>query len=71
MGICRVPIGKNETDEVYFADGEVIDMPLHINDREDYPDNRDIYIQGNPSFYGTWLWANQDKPIKALINTHP
>jgi hypothetical protein len=50
MGICRVPIGMYDTDEVYFADGEVIDIPLHINDRQDYPDNRDIYIQGNPNF---------------------
>ncbi len=50
MGICRVPTGMGSTTKVYFADGEVIDMPVHINDFEDYPDEKDIYIQGNPNF---------------------
>ena len=50
MGVCRVPTGMGSTSPVYFADGEIIDMPLHINDFEDNPDNRDIHIMGNPQF---------------------
>jgi len=50
MGVCRVPTGMGSTAEVYFADGEIIDMPLVINDYKDDPDNRDIHIIGNPQF---------------------
>jgi len=50
MGVCRVPTGMGSTSPVYFADGEIIDMPLHINDFEDNPDKRDIHIMGNPQF---------------------
>jgi hypothetical protein len=50
MGMCRVPTGMGSTAPVYFADGEIIDMPLHINDQKDSPDNIDINIKGNPEF---------------------
>jgi hypothetical protein len=44
MGACKVPMGSTSTTEVYFADGEIIDIPLHINKLNDSPDERDIYI---------------------------
>lgn len=50
MGLCRVPLTMRSTTPVYFTDGEVIDMPIHINDAEDSPDNIDINILGNPDF---------------------
>jgi type II secretory pathway pseudopilin PulG len=50
MGASRVLLGDTVTDEVYFADGEIIDLPLHINDLHDNPDYRDIYILGSPQF---------------------
>jgi hypothetical protein len=50
MGVCMVPIGPNDMDKVYFADGEVIDTPIHINDRHDSPDKIDIHITGSPRF---------------------
>ncbi len=50
MGACRVPLGATSTTRVYFADGEVIDMPIHINDQQDSPDNIDINITGDPQF---------------------
>jgi len=50
MGLCRVPLGKNKTTPVYFVDDEIIDMPVYINDLKDSPDNRDIYIDGEPQF---------------------
>jgi len=50
MGVCRVPTGMGSTCPVNFADGEIIDMPLHINDFKDDPDYRDIHIIGNPQF---------------------
>jgi type II secretory pathway pseudopilin PulG len=50
MGVCRVPTGMGSSAPVYFADGEIIDMPVHINDQEDSPDNRDINITGSPQF---------------------
>jgi hypothetical protein len=49
MGKCRVPNSSSTTTPVYFAGGEIVDMPLHINNLKDSPDNRDIYIQGSPS----------------------
>ncbi len=53
MGKCEVPTGSSSTIEVYFADGEVIDMPLHINDQEDSPDDIDIHVSGDPQFMQT------------------
>lgn len=50
MGRCRIPTGMGSTSPVYFANGEVIDMPVHINDYKDSPDNRDIHISGDPQF---------------------
>ena len=50
MGMCRVPSGAKSTYPVSYADGEIIDMPLHINRLNDTPDERDIYIQGSPQF---------------------
>ncbi len=50
MGMCRVPMGKNKTYPVHFADDEIINMRVHINDFEDNPDERDIYVSGGPRF---------------------
>jgi len=50
MGKCRVPDSTSTTRPVYFADGEEIRIPIHINNLRDNPDNRDIYIQGSPLF---------------------
>lgn len=49
MGKCRVPNSSSTTTPVYFANGEIIDIPMHINNLKDNPDNRDIYITGSPS----------------------
>jgi hypothetical protein len=50
MGMCRVPSGSTSTYPVNFASGELIDMPIHINELGDNPDKRDIYISGDPIF---------------------
>jgi hypothetical protein len=50
MGACRIPIGTDSTAGVYFVSGEIIDMPIHINNQNDSPDVRDIYIKGSPVF---------------------
>lgn len=54
MGKCRVPCTPNSSDTtpVYFANGEIIDIPIHINNLNDNPDQRDIYIYdgSHPSF---------------------
>lgn len=50
MGKCRVPLGTTTTTPVNFADGEIIDVPVHINNLKDSPDDRDIYINGSPRF---------------------
>ena len=50
MGLCRVPESSTGTDPVYFANGEIIDMPVHINNAKDNPDYRDIFITGRPRF---------------------
>jgi hypothetical protein len=53
MGACRVPNGTTSTTGVYFGNGEVIDMPLHINKANDNPDVADIFIDtsnGSPTF---------------------
>ncbi len=38
------------TSPVYFADGEIIDVPVHINKLTDNPDQRDIYTMDDPLF---------------------
>ncbi|MGA2171664.1 MAG: type II secretion system protein [Sedimentisphaerales bacterium] len=51
--LCRIPSGTTNTDPVYFGNGEVIAMPLHINNANDNPDQRDIWIStsgGSPRF---------------------
>jgi len=50
MGICAVPSSSSSTQAVYFADSEIIDVPVQINNRHDSPDYRDIYITGSPEF---------------------
>ncbi len=50
MGMSRILYGGTSTQEVYFTSGETIDLPLHINNLKDSPDNRDIYISGSPQF---------------------
>lgn len=50
MGMCRVPSGSTTTVAVNYANGEIIDIPLHINKLNDSPDSRDIYISGSPRF---------------------
>ncbi len=52
MGACRVPSSPTSTTPVMFVAGELIDMPVHINDAKDSPDERDIFISGSPSFLG-------------------
>jgi len=52
MGMCRIPSGSSSTNPVYFKSGEIINIPIHINDRHVEPE-RDIYIStsgGNPRF---------------------
>jgi len=51
MGMCRVPSGIYSTYAVNFTGGEIIDIPVHINNLHDNPDYRDIYITGgDPEF---------------------
>jgi hypothetical protein len=50
MGQCRIPSNQNQTAEVSFLTGEIIAIPIHINNLNDNPDKRDIYISGKPSF---------------------
>lgn len=50
MGMCRVPASSTQTYPVHYADGEILDIPIHINNLNDSPDNRDIYISGTPEF---------------------
>jgi len=53
MGLCAVPSSSSITQPVYFADSEIIDVPIQINDQHDSPDQRDIYITGSPEFRQT------------------
>lgn len=54
MGMCRVPSGPNSTYEVYFVDGELIDIPVHINCYDEPDDSEmDIHISGTPDFIQT------------------
>jgi hypothetical protein len=50
MGRCEIPTGTSSTVAVNFVDGEIIDMPVHINDLRDNPDKIDIHINGSPQF---------------------
>jgi hypothetical protein len=53
MGMCRVPYGTTSTYPVNFANGEIIDIPIHINKLPlsiEGTDDRDIYIIGSPHF---------------------
>ena len=51
MGMCRVSTGGSSTNSVNFVNGEVIDMPIHINSYGDPKDDtRDIFISGDPTF---------------------
>jgi hypothetical protein len=50
MGICQIPAGTSSTTSVNFVDGEIIDIPIHINDAKDNPDLIDIHIIGSPQF---------------------
>jgi len=50
MGMCRIAIGRTSSSPIYFGDGEIVDMPVRINDLMDSPDLRDIYINGEPRF---------------------
>ncbi|MGA2094563.1 MAG: hypothetical protein ABSH16_14360, partial [Sedimentisphaerales bacterium] len=42
-GSCRIPNGTTSTTPVYFGSGEIISMPVHINDFHT-PDEIDIWI---------------------------
>lgn len=53
MGMSRVLMGGTDTTPVHFASSEIIDMQMHINNLHDNPDNRDIYITGDPRFLQT------------------
>jgi hypothetical protein len=50
MGKCRIPNGPTSTGPVNFVDGEILDIPIHINNLKDNPDAIDIYISGRPKF---------------------
>ncbi len=55
MGACMIPSSgttttSTATTAVSFVDGEVINMPLHINNQNDSPDLIDISISGSPTF---------------------
>ncbi|HBG28253.1 MAG: hypothetical protein A2Y10_09700 [Planctomycetes bacterium GWF2_41_51] len=51
IGASIVPSGPVETTPVYFATGEIIDMPIHINCFGEPDDSaRDIFIKGTPNF---------------------
>jgi hypothetical protein len=47
---CQIPSTPTKTEAAYFVTGEIINMPMHINDLKDNPDNADIYISGSPQF---------------------
>jgi hypothetical protein len=52
MGSCTIPGGTSIASEspVYFGNGEIVDMPIHINKQNDNPDVADIFISGTPTF---------------------
>ena len=51
MGLCRIPSGISSTSPVNFAGGEIINIPVHINEDKSRPNERDIYFSGgSPTF---------------------
>ena len=50
LAMCRCPIGPNNTAELRFVTGDILDIPMHVNAYEPLPNTRDIYIQGSPEF---------------------
>lgn len=74
MGKCRIPSGSVSTEEVYFADDEIIDMPLHINTDDDPRDQKiDIFISGDPTFLrevsmeeSRYMFSGMDKYQKVM-----
>ncbi len=51
MGMCRIPTGSGSTSSVNYVEGEIIDMPIHINSYGDPKDStRDIFLSGDPLF---------------------
>jgi hypothetical protein len=50
MGKCRIVSDTTQTTPVYFVNGEIVSMPIHINDLMDSPDAADIYLSGSPQF---------------------
>lgn len=51
MGACQVPMSAGSTTGVSFVDGEIVDMPIHINSYGAPDDStRDIFISGSPLF---------------------
>lgn len=50
MAMCRIPSSPTKTEKAYFVTGEIINMPIHVNDLQDNPDSADIYIWGSPQF---------------------
>jgi hypothetical protein len=51
MGMCQVPSSTTTTTPVYFVDGEIVDIPIHINTYDNPKDSdRDIFISGSPTF---------------------
>lgn len=50
LGTSRIPSSPTQLVQGYFVTGEVIAMPMHINDQKDSPDARDIGISGTPQF---------------------
>jgi len=50
LAMCRAPSAPNATVALHFVTGDILDIPMHVNDLKDSPDNRDIYITGSPRF---------------------
>lgn len=50
LAMCRAPSAPNTTVALHFVTGDILDIPMHVNDLNDSPDNRDIYITGAPRF---------------------
>ncbi|MBN2020936.1 MAG: hypothetical protein JW749_12020 [Sedimentisphaerales bacterium] len=50
MGVCMIPDSPTTLIGVYFADSEIIDIPIHINDQHETPDAIDIFLIGSPKF---------------------
>jgi len=50
LAMCRCPSGSNSTIALSFVTGDILDIPMHVNDLKDGPDNRDVYISCSPRF---------------------